>query len=245
MRPRRGRLFEAPPDFVGVGAQRAGTSWWFVQLLGHAQVCQSRLMRKETHFFDRFGAEPMTDAHIAAYADLFPREPGQIAGEWTPRYMSDPWTPRLLRRAAPDAKLLVLLRDPVERYRSGVVHRVRATPERRPGVVAADALERGRYATHLRGLRACFDPNRILVLQYERCRADPEGELRRTFAFLGLEPRIPRMLRRAIGGSMTAAKPPLDDDLAAGLRAALAPELADLATLAPDLDLSLWPSAAS
>ena len=37
--------------------------------------------------------------------------------------MGDAWALRLIRRAAPDAKLLVLLRDPIERYRSGILHR--------------------------------------------------------------------------------------------------------------------------
>ena len=53
------------------------------------------------------------------YHQQFPRPVDRIAGEWTPRYMYDFWTPPLLARAAPEAKMLVLLRDPIERFRSG------------------------------------------------------------------------------------------------------------------------------
>ena len=85
---------------------------------------------KEQHFFDRFCARELTDADVAEYHDRFPRKPGQIAGEWTPRYMHDFWTPRLIARAAPEAKLLIMFRDPIERFRSGVPHRSAGRPTR-------------------------------------------------------------------------------------------------------------------
>ena len=43
-----------PPDFIGVGTQRSGTTWWFQTLLGHPQIRPPRGRRKELHFFDRF-----------------------------------------------------------------------------------------------------------------------------------------------------------------------------------------------
>ena len=120
-----------PPDFIGVGTQRSGTTWWFQTLLGHPQIRPPRGRRKELHFFDRFCAQELRDADIAEYHELFPRRPGQIAGEWTPRYMHDFWTPRLIARAAPEAKLLIMFRDPVERFRSGVPHRLSRSPDAR------------------------------------------------------------------------------------------------------------------
>src|SRR5687768_3050648 len=105
-----------PPDFVGVGAQKSGTSLWYRLLTTHPAVAPAA--RKEIHFFDRLLAVEEPD--LRAYELYFPRGPGQICGEWTPRYMVDPWTPPLLAAAAPEAKLLVLLRDPVERFASSL-----------------------------------------------------------------------------------------------------------------------------
>jgi hypothetical protein len=230
-----------PPDFIGVGTQRSGTTWWFRTLLGHPQVRPPRGRRKELHFFDRFCAQELRDSDIAEYHELFPRKPGQIAGEWTPRYMHDFWTPRLLARAAPGAKLLIMLRDPIERFRSGVPHRLSRTPDARLEAATADAIERGRYATQLRRVLACHDESKLLILQYEKCVADPEGQYRRTLSFLGVdaEHRHDGFETRR-GTTQAAKKKPLWDDLMDGLRAALEPEVRALAGMAPEIDVSLW-----
>ena len=83
----------------------------------HPRIRRSPL-GKEVHYFDRFWRGDAPDDIAAEYASLFPRPPGQLVGEWTPRYLPDFWSISLLRRAAPDARLLVMLRDPVARYRS-------------------------------------------------------------------------------------------------------------------------------
>jgi hypothetical protein len=231
-----------PPDFIGVGTQRSGTTWWFRTLVGHPDVRPPRGRRKELHFFDPFCAREMSKRDIARYHRLFPRADGETTGEWTPRYMRDVWTPRLLQRAAPEAKLLVLVRDPVERFRSGVLHRLTRTPMRRPETLAADAIDRSRYAVQLRRLHAFFDDEQILVLQYERCRADTAGEYRRTLRFLGLRDCEPVDAERSRGTTTAAAKEPLWPDLMHSLRVALEPDVSALAELVPDLDLGLWPN---
>jgi hypothetical protein len=99
----------------------------------------------------------------------------------------------------------VLLRDPIARYRT--VLRVRLGQERSSDDVLymADAVHRGRYASQLRALHDFFPPEQVLVLQYERCRADVVGEYRRTVAFLGLDQSFtPRRLRRAARGEFGA-----------------------------------------
>jgi hypothetical protein len=154
--------------------------------------------------------------------------------------MYDPWTPRLLRRAAPDARILVLLRDPVARYRSGLAHQIGSTPRRPIEAMTVDALNRSRYALQLRRLHELFGAEQILVLQYERCREDTAGEYARTLRFLGVrddfEPAEPRPLAR-----IAAPKATLWPELAEELRAALEPDVRELVTLFPELDLALWP----
>ena len=146
--------------------------------------------------------------------------------------------------AAHQARILVLLRDPVERYRSGVLHRASLDPERRKTLIASDAIERGRYGTQMKRLYEQFDREQVLVLQYERCVADPVGQYRRTLAHLRVDEHVPEDVQRLRGRSMAAGKEPLWDDLLEGLRLTFDPEMATLAELVPDLDLGLWPNVA-
>jgi hypothetical protein len=238
-----GETTTGPPDFVGVGTQRSGTTWWFETLLDHPQIRGPRSGRKEQHFFDQFATRELTDERIARYHKQFPRDPGQIAGEWTPRYMHDFWVPPLIRRAAPGARLLIMLRDPIERYRSGVPHRASRSADPRMEAVCADAAERGRYATQLKRVLAVHERERILILQYERCVTEPASEYRRTLAFLGVDPdHRNASFETARGTTQAASKHELWPDLMEALRATLAPEVAELATLVPELDLDLWPN---
>jgi hypothetical protein len=227
---------------VGVGAQRSGTTWWFDLLLTHPQIRPPRGRRKELHFFDRFGAEEMRDDHVEGYHAQFRRRDGQIAGEWTPRYMADAWAGRVLRRAAPDAKLLILLRDPIERFRSGVLHRASRGPDRRLALISSDAIERGRYGTQLRRLHELFPPEQILVLQYERCVADPIGQYVRTLHHLGVDEHAPDDVRSLRGRSMAEGKDELWPDILDALHTAFDREVEILTELVPDFDRSLWPN---
>jgi hypothetical protein len=229
------------PDFVGIGAQRCGTTWWFDLLLDHPQVVAPRDGRKELQFFLPYSAVPMPATAIAEYHAQFVAGDGEVAGEWTPRYMADAWALPLLKRAAPDAKLLVLLRDPIERFRSGQIHRATRRPDHRPEVGAREAIERGRYGSQLKTVFDVFAPEQVLVLQYERCRLDPVGQYRRTLEFLGLEDHLPPEVERLRGTTMTPDKAPLWPDLLSALRVTYGPEVHAAARLVPDLDLDLWP----
>jgi hypothetical protein len=230
------------PDFVGVGAQRSGTTWWFDLLICHPQIRPPKGRRKELHFFDRFGAEQMYDEHVEGYHAHFRRRPGQIAGEWTPRYMGDAWALRLIRRAAPEAKLLVLLRDPIERYRSGVMHRQTRGTDRRRELISSDAIERGRYGTQLRRVRELWPAEQVLVMQYERCVLDPVGQYRRTLAFLEVDDHIPDDVASLRGRSMAGHKEELWPDLLTALHVTMDPEVAILEELVEDFDRELWPN---
>jgi len=232
-----------PPDFIGVGTQRSGTTWWFMTLLEHPAIRAPRHGNKELHYLTRYAGRKMTDTDVERYHDKFPRAPGELVGEWTPRYMHDFWTPRLIRRAAPDAKLLVLFRDPIERFRSGVPKERMVDPERPLGDVIADAMERGRYATQLRRLRAEHPDAEILVTQYEKCAADPVTQYHRTLRFLGADTdQPPPDFQRRRGRSQARNKTELWPDLVAGLKATLEPEVRQLAAMEPEIDVSLWPN---
>lgn len=233
----------APPDFVGVGTARSGTTWWDSLVHAHPDVARAPGVPKEVHFFDRFWQGRCTDAEIAAYHAFFARPEGRRAGEWTPGYMLDPWTPPLLRRAAPDARILVLLRDPVERFVSGrTLAEGRLTVGASARAAANAGFQRGIYADQLLRLWRAFPRAQVLVLQYERCVRDPAGELRRTFRFLGLDPDATDGIDvgRRVNGS-PGEKVALRPEQRATLVARYAPENARLAALlGDDLDPGLW-----
>ena len=229
-----------PPDFVGVGVQKAGTSWWYALIVDHPDVFDRADLPKERHYLSRFCTEPFGPEQIERYHGWFPRNPGTITGEWTPDYLPYPWVPPLLARAAPDAHVLVLLRDPIERFRSGLTFRLlQGAPD--TAATAADAVRQGRYATHLRRLFASIPPERVLVQQYEACRAEPMAELARTYRFLGLPAFEPDQVRREVNVS-GGEKVGMDADARARLIELYTPEVEELATLVPTLDLSLWPN---
>jgi hypothetical protein len=226
------------PDFVGIGAQKAGTTWWFDAILAHPDVYSRPDIHKERHFFGRYALQAFGPPDCSLYHGWFPRPPGRRTGEWTPDYMHCAWVPPLLARAAPRARLLVLLRDPIERFRSGLDHnrrdRGRLTVE-----TYQDAFNRGLYHEALRRWIRYFPRDQILVLQYERCVADPEGQLARTYRFLELEPF-------AFGGvhdrvNTTTHTVQLEGEVRRRLVELYTPDVSSLSDCFEELELDLWP----
>jgi hypothetical protein len=234
-----------PPDFIGVGVQRAGTTWWWALLTGHPEI-DIVARRKELHLLERMRDGPVTDEQREWYARQFPRLPGHIAGEWTARYQALPPIGGIITAVAPQAKLLTIVREPVERYRSGLTvwrEQSRRTSERRDEKAGKrEALMRGFYGRQLQRLIEALGRERILVLQYERCVREPSGELARTLDFLGVAPWAPdqRLLTMHYKQTM-GRKVSLSARDEAALVADYEPEVSRLISIVPDIDLSLWP----
>lgn len=236
----------ASPDFVGAGASGSATGWWHAQIERHPDVHRLPSTPREVRWFERFWRDPFTAVDAARYAEWFPRPEGGTAGEWTPAYLTDFWVPEMLAAAAPRARILVLLRDPVERYAAS---RARAVlPMTRPwdDRDAQGTFQRGLYAEPLRRLLAAYPREQVLILQEEACRKSPETELARTLAFIGL---APTQLAAAVAAPLpaVAAPPPQSTELPEAVHRALveaySADLANLAELAPELDLGLWMAA--
>jgi hypothetical protein len=244
----RGRAFGTrarPPEFVGVGVPEAGAEWWHRQLLTHPDVGGKR---GAVHFFDEFCAREMTQEDVERYCGGFGE--ARVRGEWTPRYALDAWTPGLLRRVAPDARLLLMVNDPVERFRAHM-----ATFGPGDGThPTVDAAGPGRYALLLRDLLRHFPREQILVLQTERCMEEPEEEYARTLRFLGvsddhrpagLEAASRRMAQPGPFGGKWWKRPlqgGIWPDLAEAFHTVLDPEIEEFAAMVPEIDLALWPN---
>ncbi len=228
-----------PPDFVGIGVQKGGTSWWYELIAEHPDVTSHQAIHKERQYLSRFGAETFGAAEIWTYHGWFPRRAGTVTGEWTPDYLGYPWVAALLARAAPDAKLLVILRDPVERFRSALSFRLSQGASYTEATVA-DAVRRGYYARSLQRYLDFFPAEQLLVLQYERCAIDPAGQLDVTYRFLELREYRPTDLYRPV--NVSGEKVPIDADAVRRLVDLYASDVLELRSLFPHVDLSVWPN---
>ena len=188
------------PDFLIVGAQRSGTTYLHHLLAQHPQVHLP--VQKELHYFDLVGIR-YPEVDLDEYARSFRgAAPGQVVGEATPSYMYFPWVPELLGRHLPDARLVFVLRDPVDRAYS---HYWKAIRDGRENLTFERALEvegrrlrvshrdrvafsyrdRGFYMRQIERFRSHFPRERMLVLRAEDLYARPLDVLRDVCAFIG------------------------------------------------------------
>ena len=251
--PPSGSWRAAAPDFVGIGTQKSGTSWWASLIEEHPDVVPNRFGRKEMHYLTHFVDRSMTREEVAAYHAAFARPAGKRCGEWTPNYVASPWTLLRLQEAAPEARVLVMVRNPVTRYESGLNHEFRnrfgamVVPSIRRRVITGYALRKeavwmGMYGAQLATALSVIPRDRVLVLQYERCTLDPAAMLARTYRFLGLDDGFrPAELDRQVNRQKRVVEP-LADEGRGMLTAIYRDDVARLVGLFPDaLDLSLWP----
>ncbi|MFQ5691352.1 MAG: sulfotransferase domain-containing protein [Gemmatimonadota bacterium] len=217
--PRRltGRL-RATPDFLVVGGQRCGTTSLYHSLLEHPLVLPARA--KEVHYFDHaFERGPSwyrSNFPLSARRFAYPGTPRRprLTGEATPYYIFHPLAPERIAESLPEVRVILLLRDPVDRARSHYEHEVRigaetlsfeeaieAEPERLEGEeerLRSDPtyrsfnhqhysyLARGRYVKQIRNLHRWFPEERVLILKSETFYRDPAGTVARVHGFLGL-----------------------------------------------------------
>jgi len=191
------------PDFFVVGAPKAGTTALYEHLVATPGIC---IPTKEVHYFDTgidrsmFFTPTVTDqsAYLGLYTACMPDE---LAGDCTPSYLVDPFAPTRIAAANPNAKIIVLVRDPVDR----AVSHFRFREERigRNGrtlleAVQASQLARvegysdsylvhgGRYSEGISRFRDVLGVDRVLVLFFEDLVTNPEDLVRSVTDFLGV-----------------------------------------------------------
>ncbi len=190
-----------PPDFIIIGAQKGGTTSLYRYLTEQPAV--GGATKKEVHYFDR-----NFDKGLGWYLAHFPkRDEFEVVGESGPSYLFHPDVPGRVRELLPEAKLIVLLRNPVDRAYSQYQMRTRRQGEadtfegaiaeelehlRLAGDVARPQsgvhfqLARGIYVDQLKRWLRLFPRQQMLVLQSEPFFARPEAGLDRALAFLDL-----------------------------------------------------------
>ena len=212
------------PDFLIIGAQKAGTTALYAYLRRHPAITGPSW--KEVSYFDRH-----YERGEAWYRGNFPnrvRARGKLVGEASPSYIFHPLGPERVKALVPESRLVALVRNPVERALSHYHHEVAlgreplsfedaldAEEERLRGEeerLAADSSyfsrawwshaykARGRYAEQLERWLAVFPRERLLILPSEDLGGEPERTHARVLDFLGAAPHrldaYPRVYER-------------------------------------------------
>ncbi|HEX8119872.1 MAG TPA: sulfotransferase [Solirubrobacteraceae bacterium] len=179
------------PNLVIIGAQKCGTTSLHLYLAGHPQVQMSR--PKELHFFVEAGN---WSRGLEWYERHFDAPGRAIYGEASPSYSAWPThrgVPERLHRTVPAARLIYLVRDPIDRMVSQWTMRTRNGVESRPldaalrHVDGADYLFRSRYHLQLGLYLEHFPPEQILVVDSDDLDRDRAATLRRVHRFLGID----------------------------------------------------------
>jgi len=183
------------PDFLIVGAMKAGTTSLATWLGAHPDVFMPR--QKEVHFFDAQWARG-----TSWYAEQFADAPaGALIGEATPAYMVNKDYLDRMVSVVPNARLVVVLREPTTRAWSHYNHIVALGDEQRSfaeclgSELATDPndwrtsgmlLARGRYLSQLRNITARFDRSQLHVGLFDDLVAHPHDFYAEVCRFLGV-----------------------------------------------------------
>lgn len=174
------------PNILGIGVQRGGTSWLHWALAEHPDVWMTA--PKEVNFFNRHW-----ERGIAWYEKRFEGSEGyEHRGEVSADYI---WADGAVERMAatvPNARLLVNLRDPVDRaYSAYWLHRESQNDDRSFEEMLdakPDILGRGYYAEQLERLFRSFPREQVLIKFYDELKRDSGTYIRDVYEFLGLDP---------------------------------------------------------
>ncbi len=239
------------PQFFVLGAPKAGTTALHAALATHPQLFLSPV--KEPKFYLCDGVRPARsggrgqrgpgDAHSARewvwqrdrYEALFDGAPADaLRGESTPFYLHDLAAQTRIARDVPDARLVAIVRDPVDRAYSNWTHlwsdgyeplgNFAAAVDAEPARIADGwapfwhYLALGRFGMQLANLFTLFEREQVLVLRYRELVAEPERTLDRVAAHLGVTPGLARAVPPENVKAFAPANP-VNTALRAGVRA--------------------------
>ena len=208
------------PDFIVIGAMRCGTTSLYRYITDHPRIAPA--FKKEVHFYDLHYADGLdwyrTHFPLKVSQRLSARgyDPGFITGEASPYYLFHPGVPARVKQHSPDAKLLVILRNPVDRAFSHYQQQVRSGTEKLSFEEALEREEerlhgevekmladerynsynhrhysyvsRGVYADQLERWFQLFPREQFLIFNSEQLYREPAATMERVFRFLGVLP---------------------------------------------------------
>lgn len=228
------------PDFLIIGSQKCGTTYLYDRLLEHSSIAPA--LTKEVHFFDNNHHKGL-DWYRGYFPSRTALRTATVTGEASPYYLYHPHVPRRVFQAVPDARLIVLLRNPVNRAYSHYYHEVRmgyeslsfedalaAEPQRIGGEeqrMLADEdyysfnhqhyayLPKGIYVDQLKRWFEFFPREQILILKSEEFYQQTPTVLQQVTEFLGLPAWEPQASQKHKSSPYPKLAPALREWLAA------------------------------
>ena len=194
------------PDFLIIGAMKSGTSSLYRNLVNHPQIVSAT--KKEVHFFDK-----KYDQGLEWYLSHFPmlgeNKKYYVTGEASPRYLIHPDAPKNAYDTLPQAKLIAILRNPVDRAYSHYHHMARKGKEplsfeeavnreleqlsqqmeqvlENYKTISSSYLTRGIYADQFKRWMQFFPKEQFLILKSEDFFADPQSIFKQVTDFLNI-----------------------------------------------------------
>lgn len=182
------------PTFVVIGAQKTGTTSLWHYLCQHPDVAMAE--EKEPNFF--LGTDAWQRG-VGWYRQLFAASgDARAVGEASTMYSMYPHAagvPKRMKTLIPDARLVYVVREPIDRMVSLYGHHLAAGWERRPigQALLQDAryADSSRYAMQLEQYLRHFEPQQLLVLASEALASDPQRTVQRAWEFLGVDATEP------------------------------------------------------
>jgi hypothetical protein len=211
------------PNFMIIGAQKAGTTALNKYLSQHPQIFMCPL--KEPQFFS---TDVIYERGLDWYRGLFGEaKPGQVCGEASTSYTffpSTPLTPQRIHQALANIKLIYIVREPVSRVESACLQTIKyqkyvlndhdqnysvdaliqlgEDPNNPLGL--PNFIQLSQYITQIEQYLKYFKPEQLLVIFQEDLAQNPDRLLRQLFEFIGVDPTLFPELKTSIQANISA-----------------------------------------
>ncbi|MBN2087473.1 sulfotransferase domain-containing protein [Candidatus Peregrinibacteria bacterium] len=190
-------------DFIGVGVPKAATTWITDCLDKHPDICMSE--PKEVRYFDE-----NKEKKLSWYKKHFIHcKKGQIKGEFSTKYLYDSDAPRLIKKFFPEVKIIICLRNPVDRAYSEY-WMAREYYSYKPNDTFENLLKEGcfirsgMYYTYIKNYLRYFSGDKIHIILLEDIKSSPKNVLKELLDFLNVDSDIAHSLIK--GKSNTSKK---------------------------------------
>lgn len=184
-------------DFIGVGAEKTASSWLFKCLAEHPQICGA--VGKETIFFDTtkiLGRPDRQKSDYEKYGMEFYKKyfnhcpPGSVKGEFTTTYLHDKAAARRIYENFPKVKIIIILRNPIERsfaqyvaiQDADVFKNFEEALQREP-----EFIRRSFYTEYVQEYLKYFPKENIFIAIYENIALNPLNFVQEIYNFLGVK----------------------------------------------------------
>lgn len=233
-------------NFMGIGAQKSGTTWIYKHLKDHPEVGFPG--GKELHFWD--DASPRS---WDQYRDFFSTDDAKLLGEITPSYaLLPPARIRQIKKYFPELRVFFVIRNPLERAWSSALmacHRAEMTPEEASDrwfmdhFLSAGSRARGDYLTTIRKWKRVFGADQFLLAFHDQIVSSPTEFLSSLCRFIGADThpihQIPESRLRHKVKPVPTGDHPIRESLRPILEDIYHPELRQLQS-ALGLNLDQW-----